>query len=404
VATAPGGPTHVLISDDEAEHIPGCNMAFRREVLEAIGGFDPQFRAAGDDVDVCWRMREHGFRIGFTPAAVVWHHRRDTIRAYLAQQRGYGEAEGLLERKWPQNYSPAGHPMWTGRLYGNGSAQYHGQRRWRVYYGIWGTNLFQSIYQPADRFLSALPLMPEYYLLLAALLGLSLGGLLWTPLLAAAPLLVLAVGALLVDAALGARRASVTRSTPSSAARLRISVLVTTLYLLQPLARLYGRLRLGLSPFRRRGPAGMVAPIPRTVTTWSEEWAAPEERLTEIEKHLRRSGAIARRGSEYARWDLEVLSGPLGAVRVRMAVEEHGAGRQLMRFKSWPRPSVAGLVVALVLAFVAAGAGLDRAWPACVLLGAGAAVVLLRIAQECAAASAILTPVLRTTPKAGEPM
>ena len=403
VATAPGGPTHVLISDDEAEHIPGCNMAFRREVLEAIGGFDPQFRAAGDDVDVCWRLREHGFRIGFTPAAVVWHHRRDTIRAYVAQQRGYGEAEGLLERKWPQNYSPAGHPMWTGRLYGNGSAQYHGQRRWRVYYGIWGTNLFQSIYQPADRFLSALPLMPEYYLLLAALLGLSLGGLLWTPLLAAAPLLVLAVGALLVDAALGARRASVTRSTPSSAARLRISVLVTTLYLLQPLARLYGRLRLGLSPFRRRGPAGMVAPIPRTVTTWSEEWAAPEERLTEIEKQLRRSGAIARRGSEYARWDLEVLSGPLGAVRVRMAVEEHGGGRQLMRFRSWPRPSVAGLVVALVLAFVAVAAGLDRAWPACVLLGVAAAVVLLRIAQECAAASAILTPVLRTTPKAGEP-
>jgi len=213
----------------------------------------------------------------------------------------------------------------------------------------------------------------------------------------------LAVGALLVDAALGARRASVTRSTPSSAARLRISVLVTTLYLLQPLARLYGRLRLGLSPFRRRGPAGMVAPIPRTVTTWSEEWAAPEERLTEIEKQLRRSGAIARRGSEYARWDLEVLSGPLGAVRVRMAVEEHGGGRQLMRFRSWPRPSVAGLVVALVLAFVAVAAGLDRAWPACVLLGVAAAVVLLRIAQECAAASAILTPVLRTTPKAGEP-
>jgi GT2 family glycosyltransferase len=405
VATAPGGPTHVLISDDEAEHIPGCNMAFRREVLEAIGGFDGQFRAAGDDVDVCWRLREAGFRIGFTPAAVVWHHRRDTIRAYLAQQRGYGEAEGLLERKWPQNYSPAGHPMWTGRLYGNGSAQYHGQRRWRVYYGTWGTNLFQSLYQPADRFLSALPLMPEYYLLLAALLGLSLGGLLWTPLLAAAPLLVLAVGALLIDAALGARRASVVRRATSGPARLRKSALVATLYILQPLARLYGRLRLGLSPFRRRGPAsGIGAPVPRTVTTWSEDWAAPEERLTEIEEHLARSGAIARRGSEYARWDLEVLSGPLGAVRMRMAVEEHGGGRELMRYKSWPRPSRSGLVVALVLASLAAAAGLDGAWPASGLLAIGALVVLLRIAQECAAASATLMGVLRTTPLAGEPM
>jgi hypothetical protein len=349
-------------------------------------------------------LRERGYRIGFTPAAVVWHHRRETIAAYLAQQRGYGEAEGLLERKWPQNYSPAGHPMWTGRLYGNGSAQYHGQRRWHVYYGTWGTNLFQSIYRPADRFASALPLIPEYYLLLAALLGLSLGGLLWKPLLAATPLLALAVGALLVDAALGARRASVVRAAPSASARLRISALVATLYILQPLARLYGRLRVGLSPFRRRGPAGVAAPIPRTATTWSEDWAAPEERLTEIEEHLWRSGAIVRRGGEYARWDLEVLSGPLGSVRMRMAVEEHGAGRQLMRFRSWPRPSRGGLVVALVLAAIATAAGVDGAWPACALLGAAALVVALRIAQECAAASATLMGVLRTTPRAGEPM
>src|SRR5207244_3256856 len=48
VANAPGGPVHVLLSDTEAEHIPGCNMAFRVAALRAIGGFDPQFRVAGD--------------------------------------------------------------------------------------------------------------------------------------------------------------------------------------------------------------------------------------------------------------------------------------------------------------------------------------------------------------------
>ena len=31
VAVAPGGPTHVLLSDEVAEHIAGCNMAFRRD-------------------------------------------------------------------------------------------------------------------------------------------------------------------------------------------------------------------------------------------------------------------------------------------------------------------------------------------------------------------------------------
>src|SRR5207244_3033426 len=96
VATAPGGPVHVLISDTEAEHLPGCNMAFRREALVAAGGFDPTFRAAGDDVDLCWRLREQGETLGFHPAALVWHRRRGSVRAFWRQQRGYGHAEALL--------------------------------------------------------------------------------------------------------------------------------------------------------------------------------------------------------------------------------------------------------------------------------------------------------------------
>src|SRR5262249_26467705 len=38
VAASPGQPTHVLESDQVAEHVPGCNMAFRREALLAING------------------------------------------------------------------------------------------------------------------------------------------------------------------------------------------------------------------------------------------------------------------------------------------------------------------------------------------------------------------------------
>src|SRR5947207_2868341 len=42
VAAAPGGPSHVLLTDTIAEHIPGCNMAFYRGVFESMGGFDPE--------------------------------------------------------------------------------------------------------------------------------------------------------------------------------------------------------------------------------------------------------------------------------------------------------------------------------------------------------------------------
>src|SRR5438445_1677666 len=208
VANAPGGPVHVLLSDGEAEHLPGCNMAFRRATLEAIGGFDPQFRVAGDDVDVCWQIQKKGRTLGFSPAAVVWHHRRNSVVAYWKQQQGYGRAEALLERKWPEKYNPAGHLTWAGRLYGRGLTEALTWRRGRIYHGTWGRAPFQSLYQPAVGLLGGLSLMPEWYLLIVALGGLSGLGTLWTPLFWAMPLLTLAVAAPVVQALTSAARAS----------------------------------------------------------------------------------------------------------------------------------------------------------------------------------------------------
>ena len=158
VAHAPGGPTHVLLSDREAEHLPGCNMAFRRSCLQAIGGFDPQFRVAGDDVDICWQLQRQGWTLGFSPAAVVWHHRRNSVRDYLRQQKGYGKAEALLERKWPEKYNLAGHLKWNGRVYGIPSVRW---RPDRIYHGSWGLAPFQSLYQPVPGTIQSVLMMPE---------------------------------------------------------------------------------------------------------------------------------------------------------------------------------------------------------------------------------------------------
>ena len=94
VSRSPGNPTHVLVTDRVAEHIPGCNMAFRTDCLRAIGGFDPQFTIAGDDVDVCWRIQERGWTLGFTAGAMVWHHRRNSVRRFWRQQFNYGARRG----------------------------------------------------------------------------------------------------------------------------------------------------------------------------------------------------------------------------------------------------------------------------------------------------------------------
>ncbi|MGZ4988214.1 MAG: glycosyltransferase, partial [Limisphaerales bacterium] len=71
VMVAPGGPAHVMLTDRVAEHIPGCNMAFYKWSLEEIAGFDPIFEKAGDDVDVCWRLQQRGYKIGFSPGGFV---------------------------------------------------------------------------------------------------------------------------------------------------------------------------------------------------------------------------------------------------------------------------------------------------------------------------------------------
>src|SRR5260221_10124466 len=60
---------------------------------------------AGDDVDVCWRLQQRGWTLGFSPAAMVWHHRRNSVRAYWRQQKNYAKAEALLEKKWPEKYN-----------------------------------------------------------------------------------------------------------------------------------------------------------------------------------------------------------------------------------------------------------------------------------------------------------
>lgn len=113
---APGAPTHVMIDDTTAEHLPGCHLSVKKSAFLKIGGFDPIFKTAGDDVDFCWRLRDANFSLGFSGASFVWHHRRATPRKYLKQQTGYGKAEALLYHKHPHRFSGGG-IRWEGYVY-----------------------------------------------------------------------------------------------------------------------------------------------------------------------------------------------------------------------------------------------------------------------------------------------
>ena len=390
VAAAPGNPTHVLVSDREAEHIPGCNAAFRAEALREIGGFDPQFRAAGDDVDVCWRLQDRGGRIAYVAPAMVWHHRRGSVRGYLVQQRAYGRAEAMLERKWPERYGAGGHVTWRGRIYGQTAPRRAtGPLRWRVYHGVWGTALFQSLYAPARGSLDTVLLMPEAYLAIGFGTALVALGVLWAPLFLFAPLLVLAAAVLAVRATATAAEARF--PTPGLTTRERAfrRALTALLHLAQPLVRLDGRLRHGLTPWRRRGARGRTLPVPKNIEHWSEEWVDPHEWVRSFETALVAEGAVVRRGSDFDRWDLETRGGILAGVRVRTLVEEHGGGRQFTRVRCAPTWSRPALVIVALLAILAVAAAADGAAAAAVILALLGTALALRAVSEASSAMAV---------------
>ena len=366
-------------------------MAFRKAALEAIDGFDPQFRIAGDDVDVCWRLQQKGWTLGYSPGAMVWHHRRNSIRAYWKQQHNYGKAESFLEKKWPEKYNLAGHVTWAGRVYGNGH-QYKAWSQGRIYHGVWGSAPFQSIYQSPAGALESWLSMPEWYLAVAALAPICALGFLWSPLFYALPLLGLALAAPIFQAVVSASRVCFAVPPGSRFGRFKLRSMTALLHLIQPLARLTGRLRSGLT-FWRYNASGFTMPWPRKFAVWTEHWRDPNERLKSFEADLRKAGVYVRRGGDYDRWDLEVRAGLLGFARLLMAVEDHGAGNQFVRLRLWPKCSLLELLPIVLFASLSAAAALDDAWVASAILGLLSLFLTIYSLRGCGSAVAA---VLRT--------
>src|SRR5207249_4326801 len=184
------------------------------------------------------------------------------------------------------------------------------------------------------------PLMPEWYLVIGLFLMLSVFGIFWQPLLVVGlSLSAVSIGLVLVQALMSASKASFTGPPKTRMELARAYALTTLLHVLQPLARLTGRIRYGLTPWRRRGSPSIWFPFPQTKSVWSEKWHSPEEILTIMDGLLKEDGAVVNYGGDFDRWDLEVRGGMVASARVLMTVEEHGAGKQFFRFKIYPKVS-----------------------------------------------------------------
>ena len=330
VAACPGAPTHVLLSDTEAEHIPGCNMAYWKSVLEEIGGFDPEFRTAGDDVDLCWRLMQAGHRVGFSPSALVWHHRRFTMQAYFRQQKGYGEAEAMLRFKHMQYFDPQGSARWKGVIYGLPRFErvFH---RPIIYHGIFGTGLFQCLYpKPASPWAQLVSGLEWNALtLFIFLVSVQVEPIRIVPLLMLAATLLPAISFMVV--------ARVEPKHDTVLARLTVFYLALT----QPLVRDWARYFTWLKGKRTpdavvqtpEKDAGPTLPLfrSRLLSFWSEQGRERVHLLAEIEKILEEEGWRYAQDTGWNSWDVQIFANRWWHVRLRSLTEIYPHGRRLTR-------------------------------------------------------------------------
>jgi GT2 family glycosyltransferase len=64
--------------------IPGANVLYEVDALHTINGWDEQYRTNHEDVDICERLTNSGFKIWYEPEAKAVHHRTDSVYSVLA--------------------------------------------------------------------------------------------------------------------------------------------------------------------------------------------------------------------------------------------------------------------------------------------------------------------------------
>ena len=330
VAAAPGGPSHVLITDTVAEHIPGCNMAWYRWAFESVGGFDPEYHKAGDDVDFCWRVQQAGYEIAFSPTALVWHYRRFTLRAFRKQQEGYGEAESLLRFKHLIFFGPTGTAKWRGQIYGTPRFSWFINRP-IVYHGIFGEGMFQSIYPTPQSEVAAYLSSVEWFALTIFLFGLGI----FLPALRIVPYLMF--GGTLGVAISYMLSARIEPRFDTIPARL----LVTFLAFAQPLVRGWSRYFTWLH-FKRtprtvirtheRLPAGVeFAGSLRRRIYWSEEGRDRHHLLGAIFELLNEEDWRYSTDTGWNEWDIQIYGNFWWSVVLQTVTEYHGGPKCLTR-------------------------------------------------------------------------
>ena len=375
---APGNPQLVMTREELADHVPGCNLAVRRSFMKSMGGFDESYRGGGDDVHFCWKVLRWGGTLGASHGAMVWHYRRQTIRGFLRQQMSYGRGEAPLERDWPERFNSLGHQV-RART-GLGAAD----RRKRTL--SFGSRVYQSSVEHGTFFqiLTLFPSMPEWPFISVIFGGLSALAVVWRPFLVFLPAFLSGMILWIAYAVSGAARARLRY--PS----VRTRGLVAFLYMTQPLARVLGRLKVGMTPWRSRAKGKFIYPSKRVVRVGLPSPMSHDQAQAALGRIFHEHRLPRLEGGHEYGWDWQIEGGLFGGVRCLLNVD----GGDLS-IRIWPYVGPIAWLLSGIFAAAVAVAVWSNAPALAVVLTLPILAAFERVMRHAGQAMGSLLPLLR---------
>ena len=102
-ATVPGYISQLISTNNYSAVTAACMMC-RRDVFEEVGGFETKLAIAFNDVDLCLRIVERGYRNIYLPHVVLYHYESKS-RGYEntpAKQARFAKEVNYMREKWQQ--------------------------------------------------------------------------------------------------------------------------------------------------------------------------------------------------------------------------------------------------------------------------------------------------------------
>ena len=87
------------------DHNPTCNVAIKREVFENVGLLKEGL-PVGEDLEFDRRLQKKGYKLFYTPYAIVYHHRKRNLRQFAKQMFSYGFWRAKLGKNHRKIWTP----------------------------------------------------------------------------------------------------------------------------------------------------------------------------------------------------------------------------------------------------------------------------------------------------------